>query len=105
MATKTREENREELIEELRQERAAARARFGDRNVTDVLLKARTRLRMLSDMCAGKAEEDDFSEMSSDAWSGLSDTLDDVWREIAMLEDALPADVHNWRPGQDPDRA
>jgi hypothetical protein len=50
---------------------AAARARFGDRNVTDVLLRVRTRLHMLTTFCESRAESG--SEVSADAWCGLGD--------------------------------
>jgi hypothetical protein len=97
MTTPTK--TREEIAEHFRQERAAARAQFGDRNVTDVLLRVRTRLHMLSAFCVSQSESD--SDVGVDAWVGLGDIVDDVVRDVAMLDDALPADVHNWRPGQE----
>jgi hypothetical protein len=90
---------RDELTTRMAQERAAARALFGDRNVTDVLLRVRTRLHMLSAFCVSQSESD--NDVTSDAWVGLGDIVDDAVRDLTMLDDALPADVHNWRPGTD----
>jgi hypothetical protein len=92
---------REAFTEERQRERAAARARFGARSVSDVLLTLRTRLRMLRDLSMGM--EAGESELSSDGWVGLGDTLDDIIRDVSMLEDALPAEMHHWRPGESGD--
>jgi hypothetical protein len=98
MTTPTK--TREQLMEERLRERAAARAKFGDRSVYDVLLKLRTRLALLSDFAGAKAEEGECADLSQDGWIGLDDTLHDLASDLAMLDDALPADVSNWRPGQ-----
>jgi hypothetical protein len=100
--TKTRDEiTRDEITAERNRAPGVARARLGDRSVDDVLLRVRTRLRMLSDLCAGQVEGGDFPEMSSDGWAGLGDTLDTIIADVAILEDALPAEILNWRPSEE----
>jgi hypothetical protein len=53
---------------------------------------------MLSAFCVSQSESE--TDLSSDAWVGLGDVVDAVVGDVAMLDDALPADVPNWRPGQ-----